>query len=593
MESKIKNPSGGRIGLHPYPNHDGHPIFMYYHMMRTLLRNACVNHHFYYIDSKDENDPFKVETLIYDNQFMIPLGFQLTMWNGPHRHLNFGALLSHVEDLCSAQHANRPIPPKCGLLHHDSGNLKFPALFKYQQLSQYRRLFCSAHDAGRPKLPDSTFIQRTATHRLPSQQKHTNGNTTISFRFDNSQRDSRFSSLNKMPKHFQRRVKSKRSKLPQLINLSSSSENILDSRPPTSTSPRPSTSTWKPPSNEETSTPPTSPNSSVRPRYSPASSTRDSDSMRKSCDENKRPRSYSRSHSYSPRSKRPNKRRHLSRNKSQPQDQNLNPRSLSSESHSRSTTTLEDSNDQTSANGDRQVKFESSVSTSSKSSEFSIDTSGNEFPTIREYLGQPKARGRQTKRRLNAILNHARLQRPRTWHPPIGSLVPAREFTKRPHLIGFSSLLRRMLESQDPTMDPIAFPTFELSEDAEYLEECFKIKQKHQLVPSCRRAIYDEEALMMSIALRIRCYGNGTNWFIGAKADHGPSRVGETRTKAQRIRAVLKSKRADFMRQTGLMSRSDVETVALTFHGHLFDLGATFTDAGGIPGCPGPLMALQ
>jgi hypothetical protein len=150
-----------------------------------------------------------------------------------------------------------------------------------------------------------------------------------------------------------------------------------------------------------------------------------------------------------------------------------------------------------------------------------------------------------------------------------------------------------MLETQDPTMDPINFPRLEESEDAEYLEECFKIKQKHQSSPSCRRAIYDEEALMMSIALRIRCYGNGTNWFIGAKADHGPPRVGETRTKAQRVRAILKSKRADMMRQTGLMSRSDVETVALTFHGHLFDLGATFTDAGGIPGCPGPLTALQ
>jgi hypothetical protein len=170
MESKIKTPFGGRIGLHPHPNHDGHPIFMYYHMMRTLLRNACVKHHFYYIDFKDEDDPIKVETLIYDNQFMIQLGVQITRWTGPREDLNFGAFLSREQDLCSAQHANQPIPPNCGRLYHDSGNLKYPAFFTYQQHSQYRRRFRSAHDAIYSTDSHAQTSQSTKTH----QRKHNN-----------------------------------------------------------------------------------------------------------------------------------------------------------------------------------------------------------------------------------------------------------------------------------------------------------------------------------------------------------------------------------------------------------------------------------
>lgn len=144
-----------------------------------------------------------------------------------------------------------------------------------------------------------------------------------------------------------------------------------------------------------------------------------------------------------------------------------------------------------------------------------------------------------------------------------------------------------------PNIDPIDYPTLEASEDAEYLEYYAEIKTAHQLVPSCRRAIFDEEAMNMSIALRIMTYSNGWNWFIGKQQDHGPPMVGEVRTKAQRVRAVLKAKRQDLLRQSGLYDNCDIETVALTFHGHLFDQGTLLTESGGIPGCPGPLTTLQ
>jgi hypothetical protein len=144
-----------------------------------------------------------------------------------------------------------------------------------------------------------------------------------------------------------------------------------------------------------------------------------------------------------------------------------------------------------------------------------------------------------------------------------------------------------------PKMDPIDFPTLEAAEDAEILKGYNKIKHLYQEEPSCRRAIFDEERLMMSIALRIKTYANGDNWCIGARQDHGPLLVGETRTKAERVQAILRARRANFMRETGLYDRCEIETVALTFHGHLFNLGALLTESGGIPGCPGPLTSLQ
>jgi hypothetical protein len=73
----------------------------------------------------------------------------------------------------------------------------------------------------------------------------------------------------------------------------------------------------------------------------------------------------------------------------------------------------------------------------------------------------------------------------------------------------------------------------------------------------------------------------------------GPPMVGEVCSKAQRVRAVLRSKRQDMLKQSGLYDRCDIETMALTFHGHLFDQGALLTESGGIPGCPGPLTTLQ
>jgi hypothetical protein len=141
--------------------------------------------------------------------------------------------------------------------------------------------------------------------------------------------------------------------------------------------------------------------------------------------------------------------------------------------------------------------------------------------------------------------------------------------------------------------NPIDYPNLEATEDSEYLEHYAHIKSEHQLVPSCRRAIFDEEMLNMSIALRIMMYANGENWCIGSQQDHGPPMVGEVRSKAQRVRAVLRSKRQDMLRMSGLYDRSDIKTVALTFHGHLFDQGVLLTESGGIPGCPGPLTTLQ
>jgi hypothetical protein len=119
------------------------------------------------------------------------------------------------------------------------------------------------------------------------------------------------------------------------------------------------------------------------------------------------------------------------------------------------------------------------------------------------------------------------------------------------------------------------------------------IKRSYQDVPGCTRAMFDEEVLELSILVRIRTLCNGKIWFIGSKLDHGPRMIGDTRTEEQRVNAVLRSLRQDYMRFAGLWDLAPIENVALTFHPKFFEQGSLLTNCGGIPGCPDRLTAIQ
>jgi hypothetical protein len=243
----------------------------------------------------------------------------------------------------------------------------------------------------------------------------------------------------------------------------------------------------------------------------------------------------------------------------------------------------------------------SDLSDTTMSSHKSQDSPNPDLPDLMLIIGDTKARSRDLRRRLDAKMNKAILDAPApNFEAPapnslrFGQVVPSREFESRANLPGYKTLMQRIFVRQGPLKDPIepsAIDTSEISED--FLAAYSRIKQRYQLVKSCRRAIFDEEAEGLPIELRIQMYVEGDVWYIGKRADHGLPMVGETRTPAQRVGAVLRSKRQEFLRQTGLRDRCDVENTALTFHAHLFNNGALLTQAGGIPGCPGPITDLQ
>jgi hypothetical protein len=108
METNFTQPSGGRIGLHP--NQEGNPIFMYYLMMKTLLRNACVEQPFLQLDATSEvmDHSGIVKTPEYVITFMKQDKFPLTLWSGSNDRLKFGALFPGDCHVCPAIAARRP-----------------------------------------------------------------------------------------------------------------------------------------------------------------------------------------------------------------------------------------------------------------------------------------------------------------------------------------------------------------------------------------------------------------------------------------------------------------------------------------------------
>jgi hypothetical protein len=106
-------------------------------------------------------------------------------------------------------------------------------------------------------------------------------------------------------------------------------------------------------------------------------------------------------------------------------------------------------------------------------------------------------------------------------------------------------------------------------------------------------AMYTEEMLGLSIITRIRAYAQGRLRILGLRWNHGTRAVGDLRSECQRAGAVVKDTRLDFLRFAGLMDRGPVESIALTYHSHLFDQGALLVESGGIPGCPESLTDLQ
>jgi hypothetical protein len=227
------------------------------------------------------------------------------------------------------------------------------------------------------------------------------------------------------------------------------------------------------------------------------------------------------------------------------------------------------------------------------SSPRSQDTPNEDLPDLRSIIGDTKARSRDLRRRLDAQMNKRILEAPASNSLGFGQVVPAREFESRANLPGYKTFMQRLFVTRGTLgiIEPSWIDASEVTDD--FMEGFARIKKRYQLVPSCRRAVFDEDAENLPIELRIQMYVEGDVWYIGKRADHGKPMVGKTRTPAQRVGAILRSQRHDFLRLTGLRDRCDVETTALTFHAHLFNNGALLTQAGGIPGCPGSVTDLQ
>jgi hypothetical protein len=385
METNFTQPSGGRNGLHP--NQEGNPIFTYYLMMKTLLHNACVEQPFLQLDTTSEvmDNPGIVKTPEYVISFMKQDEFPLKIWSGSISCVKFGALFLGDCRVCTAGAARQPKQPNSGFSKRRALEcLNFRTLLQSQLFMRHRRILCSALAAGRPKQPIDGFHQHGLRARNSvSRPKPTTGNTTNNcFRFSKRGRISKLSRSNTMPgkRHPQVKPRSERVKSTvEVVTLDTSSESRR-ARPSTSRrQPHPRAS--RPSRRRRTPTPSTTSESPVRTRYSPlasASSRHDSDRRRQ-----KRPRSYSRSRSPSPRSRPAKRRTRYTRN-----------HESQSEDSSSSSSTLNDSQDRTASIDQDETLWNYgnlSISTSPATSGGSPDSLGNDYPTIREFVGQPKA----------------------------------------------------------------------------------------------------------------------------------------------------------------------------------------------------------
>jgi hypothetical protein len=112
-------------------------------------------------------------------------------------------------------------------------------------------------------------------------------------------------------------------------------------------------------------------------------------------------------------------------------------------------------------------------------------------------------------------------------------------------------------EDEDPSRDLMA--------------EYTAIKKLFQELPGCTLAMFTEELLMLSLINRIRLYVAGRVRLLGSRRNHGTRMTNDLRSDSERAGVVIQDIHLDFMRLAGLMDRGAVESIALTYHLHLFD----------------------
>jgi hypothetical protein len=127
----------------------------------------------------------------------------------------------------------------------------------------------------------------------------------------------------------------------------------------------------------------------------------------------------------------------------------------------------------------------------------------------------------------------------------------------------------------------------------DYYAECELSKLGFQELPGCNKAVFYEDLVGMPILIRILMYIRGDVLIVGARQDHGPRLENDNRPESDRVGAIFRAIRDDYMRLTCLWDLGPPESIALAFHPQLFDDGVLLTASGGIPGCPTSLTQTQ
>jgi hypothetical protein len=214
-----------------------------------------------------------------------------------------------------------------------------------------------------------------------------------------------------------------------------------------------------------------------------------------------------------------------------------------------------------------------------------------EPPNLRYSIRSIGTRERNWKREVRAHLSEVHFAQ----EPPIKAADPSRKYKVQDWIPNRLVTMKKLFMTR--WQDPPSVKRIPLIEgpppSACYFADCELAKIGFEDLPGCNKAMFYEDMDNLPILIRSLMYVRGDVLIVGARQDHGPRLLTDNRPESDRVGAVFRAIRDDFMRLTSLWDLGPPESVALAFHPQLFADGSLLTASGGIPGCPSTLTQTQ